>query len=119
MTVMRLMRPWGHIGLVFTWGLPWALLAAAVHPTLAVATAYLGTYLALRIAMTWLIGVGAMKQVGLWKKMPLIPLWDALAFFIWLVSFGRKTIRWRGIDYFLREGRLVAAGQNAAQSATR
>jgi len=111
MTVMRLMRPWGHMGLIFTWGLPWALLAIAVHPTLTVAAAYLGTYFALRIAMTWLIGVGAMKQKGLWKKMPLIPLWDAFAFFIWLISFGRKTIRWRGIDYFLREGRLVAVSQ--------
>ena len=111
MTVMRLMRPWGHMGLIFTWGLPWALLAIAVHPTLTVAAAYLGTYFALRIAMTWLIGVGAMKQKGLWKKIPLIPLWDAFAFFIWLISFGRKTIRWRGIDYFLREGRLVAVSQ--------
>jgi len=119
MTVMRLMRPWGHMGLLFTWGLPWALVSIAVHPTLRVAAAYLGTYLALRIAMTWLIGVGAMKQKGLLKKMPLIPLWDAFAFFIWLVSFGRKTIRWRGIDYFLREGRLVAVSQDPAQSAAR
>jgi ceramide glucosyltransferase len=117
--VMRLMRPWGHMGLIFTWGLPWALVAIAVHPSLSVATAYLGTYLALRIAMTWLIGVGAMKQKGLLKKMLLIPLWDAFAFFIWLVSFGRKTIRWRGIDYFLREGRLVAVSQDPAQSAAR
>jgi ceramide glucosyltransferase len=119
MTVMRLMRPWGHMGLIFTWGLPWALLAIAIHPTLRVAAAYLGTYLVLRIAMTWLIGVGAMKQKGLLKKMPLIPVWDAFAFFIWMVSFGRKTIRWRGIDYFLREGRLVAVSQDPAQSAAR
>jgi ceramide glucosyltransferase len=117
MTVMRLMRPWGHLGLLFTWGLPWALVAVAVHPSMSIAAGYLGTYILLRIAMTWLIGVGAMKQAGLWKKMPLIPLWDAIAFFIWLVSFGRKTIRWRGIDYFLREGRLVAVSQNPAQSA--
>ena len=119
MTVMRLMRPWGHLGLLFTWGLPWALVAVAVHPSMSIAAGYLGTYILLRIAMTWLIGVGAMKQAGLWKKMPLIPLWDAIAFFIWLVSFGRKTIRWRGIDYFLREGRLVAVSQNPAQSAAR
>jgi ceramide glucosyltransferase len=119
MTVMRLMRPWGHMGLLFTWGLPWALLAVAMHPSLGVAAAYLGTYLALRISMTWLIGVGAMKLTGLWKKMPLIPLWDALAFCIWLISFGRKTIRWRGIDYFLREGRLVAVNHRPAESAVR
>ncbi len=32
-TVMRHMRPWGHIGLIFTLGLPWALLAVALLPT--------------------------------------------------------------------------------------
>ena len=33
--VMRNMRPWGHIGLIFTLGLPWALAAVAVRPTVA------------------------------------------------------------------------------------
>ena len=31
--VMRHMRPWGHLGLLLTQGLPWSLLAVAVHPT--------------------------------------------------------------------------------------
>jgi ceramide glucosyltransferase len=119
MTVMRLMRPWGHLGLIFTWGLPWSLLAAAVHPTAAVAAAYLGGYCACRIAITWMIGIWGMKQKGLWKKMLLIPLWDAMAFAIWLVSFGRKTIRWRGVDYYIRQGMLVPVVANAAPNAPR
>jgi ceramide glucosyltransferase len=109
MTVQRLMRPWGHLGLVFTWGLPWALMAIAIEPSRAVALAYLGVYALCRIAITWTIGAWGMKQRGLWKKMPLIPLWDAMAFIMWIASFARRTIRWRGVDYFLREGRLVAA----------
>ena len=109
MTVQRLMRPWGHIGLIFTFGLPWALVAVAVKPTAAVALAYLGGYAFFRVAITWTIGAWGMKQRGLWKKMPLIPLWDAMAFIMWIASFSRNTIRWRGVDYFLREGRLVAA----------
>ena len=48
-----------------------------------------------------------MKQRGIWKPLPLIPLWDAIAFCIWLVSFSRNTIRWRGIDYRIRGGILV------------
>ena len=109
MTVQRLMRPWGHLGLIFTWGLPWSLVAIATHPTAGVAITYLGGYAAFRIAITWTIGVWGMKQKGLWKKMPLIPVWDAMAFVMWIASWGRRTIRWRGVDYFLREGRLVAA----------
>jgi ceramide glucosyltransferase len=118
MTVMRLMRPWGHFGLILTWGLPWSVLAVATHPTVGIAVGYLGSYLGLRIVMTWLMGIWGMKQIGLWGKMPLIPVWDALAFFIWLASFGRKTIRWRGINYFIREGLLVPAAQSTGQNAT-
>jgi ceramide glucosyltransferase len=105
--VMRHMRPWGHLGLLLTQGLPWSLAAIAIQPTLAVVFGYLGTYLALRFAMTWLIGTWGLKQRGLWKKMFPIPAWDAMAFCIWLASFGRRSIRWRGADYLLRDGQLV------------
>jgi ceramide glucosyltransferase len=108
MTVMRAMRPWGHFGLVFTWGLPWTALAILVHPTLTVMAAYWGLYIGFRVATTWLIGIQGLKQAGLWAKMPLIPLWDAMAFLIWLVSFTRSSIRWRSVDYQLRNGQFVA-----------
>jgi len=105
--VMRHMRPWGHFGLIFTHGLAWSLAAIAVHPTLAVAVAYLGTYLALRLAMTWTIGAWGLGKRGLWKQMPLIVAWDAVAFCIWLASFTRNSIRWRDGDYRLLDGQLV------------
>jgi len=106
--VMRHMRPWGHFGLLFTQGLPWCMLAVAIHPSLAVALGYFGAYLAMRVAMTSLIGIWGLKQPGLWKKMPLIPAWDAVAFLIWLTSFTRRSVRWRGCDYYIRDGQLVA-----------
>jgi ceramide glucosyltransferase len=109
LTVQRLMRPWGHFGLIFTWGLPWALVAIAAKPTVVVAAIYLGAFIFFRVLITWMIGVWGMKQNGIWHKMPLIPLWDAMAFVMWIASFGRRTIRWRGVDYFLREGKLIAA----------
>jgi ceramide glucosyltransferase len=111
--VMRHMRPWGHLGLLLTQGLPWSLAAIAVHPTLDVAAAYLGAYFALRVAMTWMIGAWGLKQSSLWKKMWLIPVWDAVAFFIWVASFARRSVRWRGADYYIRNGQLVpvASGQ--------
>ena len=90
-TVMRHMRPWGHIGLIFTLGLPWALLAVALLPTPEVAWAYLGGYLVVRSLLTLLIGSWGLKQQGVWKKLALVPLWDAMATLIWLISFSRKT----------------------------
>jgi ceramide glucosyltransferase len=119
MTVMRHMRPSGHFGLLFTWGLPWSLVAIAAHPTASVIFGYLGTYLALRIAMTWLIGIRGMRQAGLWKKMPLIPIWDLMAFAIWVMSFLQTTIRWRGVDYFLRNGKLTLSDAGTVESASR
>jgi len=109
MTVMRHMRPWGHVGLLFTFGLPWAILAAIRAPQAWIAIAYLGGYAFCRAVTAWEIGFWGLKQTGIWKKMLLIPLWDAFAFLIWLASFTRSTIRWRGIDYLIQEGRFVPA----------
>jgi ceramide glucosyltransferase len=109
MTVMRHMRPWGHLGLIFTQGLPWSVLAAIISPSFAVASLYLGAYAAFRLAITLWIGVFGVKQPRLLRKLPLIPLWDATAFVIWLASFAKSSIRWRGVDYRLAGGRLVPA----------
>jgi ceramide glucosyltransferase len=113
--VMRHMRPWGHLGLLLTQGLPWSLAAVAVRPTLGVALSYLGAYLALRTAMSWIIGVKGLKDSALWKKLWLIPVWDAMAFCIWLVSFGRNSVRWRGGQYYIRDGVLVPVTANSAK----
>jgi hypothetical protein len=57
--------------------------------------------------MTWMIGIHGLRQRYLWKDLPLIPLWDAVAFGIWIASFTRSSIRWRGADYYIRRGCLV------------
>jgi ceramide glucosyltransferase len=114
MTVMRMMRPWGHLGLIFTWGLVWSLIVVAAYPSLAVGATYLAIYLLLRITMAWLIGIHGMRQRGMWTKILLIPVWDAVAFGIWLASFARNTIRWRGIDYKIQQGMLVPVTQETS-----
>ena len=105
--VMRYMRPGGHFGLIFTFGLPWCLIAVAVHPTLAVTAGFLGIYMLLRLAMTLFVGAVGLRQRRLWAKLPLVIVWDALAFFLWLISFTRSSIRWRDGKYRIRGGQLV------------
>jgi ceramide glucosyltransferase len=114
--VMRHMRSHGHMGLLLTFGLPWSLAAAVFAPSLVVAAAYLTAYLLLRMAMTWIIGIHGLRQPLLWKQMPLIPVWDAVAFALWLVSFGRDSIRWRGADYYIQGGQLVPALTGSSSS---
>jgi ceramide glucosyltransferase len=106
-TVMRHLRPWGHLGLIFTLGLPWSLLAAAIAPTAVVAVAYLGGYFLVRSVLMLLVGSTGLKQPHVWAKLAWIPLWDAMATFIWLASFTRRSISWRGHDYFIVKGDLV------------
>jgi ceramide glucosyltransferase len=116
-TVMRQMRPWGHAGLVFTLGLPWSLLAVALQPTAAVAAWYLGGYFVFRSVLTLLVGSAGLKQRGVWAKLLLIPAWDALATSIWLTSFTRRSIRWRGQDYRIVNGNLVPVRAAASETA--
>jgi ceramide glucosyltransferase len=110
MVVMRHMRPWGHIGLVFTLGLPWVVIASIAAQSQRITWLYVGAYLALRFAMTWLIGSWGLGQRFRLRYALLIPLWDALATGIWLRSFTRNTIRWRNQEYYIRNGELVPAG---------
>jgi len=106
MVVMRHMRPAGHFGLLFTQAVPW-LLAAAVFAPPTFALEYLGTYLAMRWLLTWMIAVWGLHQPGVVRKLWLVPLWDAVAFGIWAASFTRRTLRWRGHDYTIQDGALV------------
>jgi len=108
LVVMRHMRPAGHFGLLFTQALPWLLIGLAAHPTLRTESALLLTYLAFRFATVWAVGMWGLKR-PLWKLAPLVVLWDALAFCLWIASFARNTVRWRGGDYYIRNGNLVPA----------
>jgi ceramide glucosyltransferase len=112
---MRSMRPWGHFGLLLTQGLPWSLAAVAVHRSEGVALGYLGTYCVLRLAMLWTIGMRGLKRRAFWKKAPLIAVWDALAFGMWLSSFLRTRFRWRGGEYCIRDGKLVLIAPKHAE----
>ncbi|MGB0035022.1 MAG: glycosyltransferase [Candidatus Acidiferrales bacterium] len=109
--VQRNMRPWGHVGLMLTLGLPWALAAIAVRPTATVAAIYLGGYVGLRLIVTGLIAVWGLKQPAIVKHFWLIPVWDSLATIILFLSFGRNRVRWRDGEYYIRNGTLTPVSQ--------
>jgi ceramide glucosyltransferase len=105
--VQRNMRPWGHLGLLLTLGLPWSLAAIAVYPTAMVAAIYLGAYVVLRSLVTALIAVWGLKQPSILKRFWLIPVWDVISIVILLVSFTRNRVRWRDGEYYIRDRSLV------------
>ena len=104
---MKHSQPWGHFSLIFTHGLPWTILAAAIAPTWAIATLYVAGYILLRGLMAWTVGVWGVGDTMLRRKMYLVPLRDAFAFTVWLTSFFKRRIEWRGSEYYIRNKRLV------------
>jgi len=103
---MRHIRPWGHFGLLFTQGLLWWAFAAMIAQSVPVVLGYFGAYFALRLTMTWLIGIRGLRRRELWRKLWMIPMWDAAALCLWLSSFFVRSFRWRGGVYEIRNGLL-------------
>jgi ceramide glucosyltransferase len=106
---IRLCRPMSYVGLLFTQGLPWVLLAALFAPVAWAAVAYLGAYLILRFVMAWTVGVWGVRDDLLRHKLWLVPLRDAMYFVVWLASFSSNHIQWGGTEYFIRKGQMVRA----------
>jgi ceramide glucosyltransferase len=113
---VRLCRPLSYLGLFFTQGLPWTVLAVLLAPAKWLAGIYLLAYLTLRLAMAWTVGVWGVGDAVLRRKIWLVPLRDAVYFVIWLASFASNRVRWDNVKYAVRHGRMVPLPQSGKAS---
>lgn len=99
-------RPGGYLGLLFTFGLPWALAALIASG----GAAWAWTLLALTMCARLLSGLGvALGVLGDHQSIRvifLLPVRDLLAPFIWAAGLAGNRIHWRGEDFDLKNGRL-------------
>jgi ceramide glucosyltransferase len=114
---VRLCRPVSYLGLIFTHGLPWAVLAALVAPAKWIAAAYLLAYLFLRLVMAWTVGVWGVGDDVLRRKLWLVPLRDAVYFAVWLASFASNSISWGGEQFTMEKGQMVPADSAKSERA--
>lgn len=103
---VRLCRPASYAALLFTQGLPWAIVAAVVAPTASIAAAFLFAYLVLRLIMAWLVGVSVVGDEVLRRRFWLVPLWDAIHFVVWAASFASNHVVWGNVEYVVDRGRM-------------
>lgn len=103
-------RAGGYLGLVFTFGLFWSLLALAASRGALWAWAGLGITLLLRFAVALLVGRSVLQDRQVLRNLWLIPLRDLIAVAVWVVSLGGHTVIWRGERFRLKDGKLTRLG---------
>jgi ceramide glucosyltransferase len=104
-------RPWGYLGLVLTFGVPWALLVLLLslllsHGVLA-ASALLVAVTSLRVAVAMLVGWSVLRDRQVLPLLPLLPLRDFVALLVWIASLAGHTVVWRGDAFKLKHGKLT------------
>jgi len=104
---LRNVRRAGYLGLAFTFGLPWAVLAAWAARRWEVSAAYLAAYLILRLTMAWTSGVWGLGDPVTRRNLLLVPLRDLANFGVWLAAFFSNTIHWRGLVFQVKQGLLI------------
>jgi ceramide glucosyltransferase len=107
---LRNVRPAGYAGMIFTHGLPWALLAAATAVTagwMGVAAIYLAAYVVLRLSVAWAAGSWGLRDKTVLPRLWLVPLRDAISAAVWFVGFFSDKIKWRGLEYRVKKRLLV------------
>ena len=99
-------REGGYLGLIFTFGFLWALLALTVSRGMFWAWSLLAFTLLLRFAVAVVVGRGVLQDRRTMKDAWLIPLRDLLAVVVWIASLGGHTVTWRGDRFHLKDGKL-------------
>ncbi len=104
---IRYSRPWGHLGMIFTHGLVWALAGIFLLHSWQGALAFTAAYSLLRVEVALGVGARGMGDTLVRRKQWMLPLRDAFAFVVWLASFFPQRIHWRGQQFYVRKKRLV------------
>jgi ceramide glucosyltransferase len=104
-------RRWGYLGLVLTFGVPWALLSGLLSLSLSrgilAAWAPLVAVIGLRVAVALLVGWSVVRDRQLLALLPLLPLRDVAALLVWIASLAGHTVVWRGDSFRLKNGKLA------------
>jgi ceramide glucosyltransferase len=104
---IRVSRPWGYLGLFFTYGTVASLcLLMATKGSIVAWIALVITWV-MRLIMGWIVGVNILNDPIAKKFWWVVPLGDLIHFGIWCYGFLGSTIEWRGRQLKLtKEGKL-------------
>ena len=114
---IRVSRPWGYLGLIFTYGTVTSLLLLITTRGSMLGWAGLAIAWTTRLVMGWVVGVKILNDPVAKKFLWLIPLRDFISFAIWCYGFYGSTIEWRGRRLRLtKEGKMIDKKKPGARS---
>lgn len=99
-------RRMGYIGLLLTFGLPWAMLAVLFSAGAWWSWLVLALATLLRFAVAFQVGLWVVHDRSVMKYFWLLPLRDLVAFWVWFASFADNKVHWRGDIFILENGRI-------------
>ena len=102
-------RPGQYIGLVVTFGLPWAVLSVGANPLNWWTWLVLAVTVGARLASASVISGGVLKDARSVRDLWLLPLRDFVGLAIWIASYMGSTVEWRGMRFRLKKGKLQKA----------
>ncbi|HET7871151.1 MAG TPA: bacteriohopanetetrol glucosamine biosynthesis glycosyltransferase HpnI [Terriglobales bacterium] len=111
-------RRWGYMGLLLTFGLPWAIIAVLLSGAALWSWIVLAGAALLRAAVAWQVGVRVVHDRAVWKHLWLLPLRDLIAFWVYFASFADHKVHWRGDIFILENGKIRPAHARAQRLVT-
>lgn len=99
-------RKLGYAGLIFTFGLPWALLNMVASGLSLDSLAIFSLMLVARVAVALAVGLGVLEDRQVLRDLWLLLPRDVVALGVWVWSFAANDVVWRGEVFALKDGKL-------------
>jgi ceramide glucosyltransferase len=96
----------GYVGILLTFGLPWAIISVLLSAGVWWSWIVLAAAAALRTAVAAQVGIGVVHDRFVWRHLWLVPLRDLIAFWVWFASFAGHQVHWRGDIFILEDGKI-------------
>jgi ceramide glucosyltransferase len=101
-------RQGGYFGMVFSYGLAWALLNSVAAGLSLESLALLSIALAARASVALLIGGELLGDRQILQSLWLLPIRDLVALALWAWCYAGTTIQWRGQEFTVKDGKMAA-----------
>jgi ceramide glucosyltransferase len=109
---MRDARKKGYLGLIFTFGLPWAVLNLVAAGASLSSIALLSLVCAARVTLALAIGVGVLRDAQVLRDLWLLLPRDMVALGVWVWSYAGNTVEWRDQTFALKNGQMQRTDLN-------